>query len=204
MTVESPTIVQPVSAPVVGTGPRSGGAKLRVLDTADRLFSDEGIRVVGVDRLIAESSVTKATFYKHFGAKDTLVLHYLTRRHEADVAEHDEVASSIADGAEALRELVERLAARLQKVGFRGSPYANAAAEFSDPTHPVRGLVAEHREWRTGAYAELFQRAGHAMPGDAADDLQLAVNGAQLGAYAGDAIAAVASLRRTVDRLLAA
>jgi len=204
MTVESPTIVPPAPAPAVGAGPRSGGAKQRVLDTADRLFSDEGIRVVGVDRLIAESSVTKATFYKHFGAKDTLVLHYLTRRHEADVAEHDEVAASTDDGAAALRELVERLATRLQRAGFRGSPYANAAAEFSDPTHAVRTLVAEHREWLTGAYAELFQRAGHPMPGDAADDLQLAVDGAQLGAYSGDAIAAVASLRRCLEHLLAA
>lgn len=204
MTVESPTIVPPAPTPAVGAGPRSGGAKQRVLDTADRLFSDEGIRVVGVDRLIAESSVTKATFYKHFGAKDTLVLHYLTRRHEADVAEHDEVAASTDDGAAALRELVERLATRLQRAGFRGSPYANAAAEFSDPTHAVRTLVAEHREWLTGAYAELFQRAGHPMPGDAADDLQLAVDGAQLGAYSGDAIAAVASLRRCLEHLLAA
>ena len=204
MTVESPTIVPPAPTPAVGAGPRSGGAKQRVLDTADRLFSDEGIRVVGVDRLIAESSVTKATFYKHFGAKDTLVLHYLTRRHEADVAEHDEVAASTDDGAAALRELVERLATRLQRAGFRGSPYANAAAEFSDPTHAVRTLVAEPRECLTGAYAELFQRAGHPMPGDAADDLQLAVDGAQLGAYSGDAIAAVASLRRCLEHLLAA
>ena len=32
---------------------------------------------VGVDLLIAESGVAKATFYKHFPAKDELVLAYL-------------------------------------------------------------------------------------------------------------------------------
>jgi len=204
VTVDTPLPVRQASAPGTGAGPRSGGAKARVLETADRLFSDEGIRVVGVDRLIAESSVTKATFYKHFGAKDTLVLHYLGRRHDREVAELDEITGEAADAAGALRDLVDGLAARLQKPGFRGSPFANAAAEFSDPTHAVRTLISEHREWQAGAWADLFQRAGHPMAGDAADDLQLAVDGAELGAYAGDAIASVASLRRTLERLLAA
>lgn len=203
MTVESPLPVRQDSPSGTGTGPRSGGAKARVLETADRLFSDEGIRVVGVDRLIAESSVTKATFYKHFGAKDTLVLHYLGRRHDREVADLEEITAEAADAAGALRDLVDGLATRLQRPGFRGSPFANAAAEFSDPTHAVRTLISEHREWQAGAWADLFQRAGHPMAGDAADDLQLAVDGAELGAYSGDAIASVASLRRTLERLLA-
>ena len=54
-------------------------ARERILDTAFRLFYARGIRAVGVDLLIAESGVAKATFYKHFGAKDDLVLAYLDR-----------------------------------------------------------------------------------------------------------------------------
>ena len=42
---------------------RAPWAKQRILDTADELFYNDGIRVVGVDRLINVSSVTKATFY---------------------------------------------------------------------------------------------------------------------------------------------
>ena len=57
-------------------------AKQRILETANRLFYNDGIRPVGIDRLISESAVTKATFYKHFGSKDGLVLAYLKYRHE--------------------------------------------------------------------------------------------------------------------------
>jgi len=180
------------------------GARARVLTTADRLFYDEGIRVVGVDRLIAESSVTKATFYKHFGAKDTLVLQFLAVRHERDVETLAAIVASAGDGVDAVRRLVDASATRLQDPRFRGSAYANAAAEFSDPTHPVRIAINEHREWLTDALVELFKSAGHPMPGDAADDFQLALDGAEVGAYAGDAIAASAALRRTAERLLSA
>jgi AcrR family transcriptional regulator len=178
------------------------GARARVLTTADRLFYDEGIRVVGVDRLIAEASVTKATFYKHFGAKDTLVLEYLRVRHERAVAELEALVAEAAGGAATVTALVDALVAQLQSPRFRGSAFANAAAEFSDPTHPVRSAVAEHQEWLTDALVDLFKEAGHAMPGDAADDFLLALDGALVGAYCGDAIAASTALRRTAERLL--
>ena len=61
-------------------------AKKRILDTADLLFYDEGIRAVGVDRLISASSVTKATFYKHYRSKDRLIAEYVDHRHRQAVA----------------------------------------------------------------------------------------------------------------------
>jgi AcrR family transcriptional regulator len=159
---------------------------------------------VGVDRLIAESSVTKATFYKHFGAKDTLVLEYLAGRHALEAAELASLVDAHDGGRDTLRAYLEAVVARLQAVSFRGSAFANAASEFSDPTHPVRLAIADHREWLTSEMVSLFKTAGHPMPGDAADDFVLALDGAQVGAYSGDAIAAAASLRRAAERLLAA
>ena len=49
-------------------------ARQRVLTTADRLFYEEGFRAVGIDRIIAEAEVAKATLYVHFPSKDDLIL----------------------------------------------------------------------------------------------------------------------------------
>jgi AcrR family transcriptional regulator len=54
----------------------------RILVTAYDLFSHRGIRDVGVDELIRESGVAKATFYRHFASKEDLALAFLQRRDE--------------------------------------------------------------------------------------------------------------------------
>ncbi|EPK8420329.1 TetR/AcrR family transcriptional regulator [Acinetobacter baumannii] len=51
---------------------------LRVLHTAKDLFNQYGFHKVGIDRIIAESKVTKATFYNHFHSKERLIEMYLT------------------------------------------------------------------------------------------------------------------------------
>ena len=61
------------------TQTRPSAARERILATAFSLFYAKGIRAVGIDLIIAESGVAKATFYKHFPAKDDLVVAYLDK-----------------------------------------------------------------------------------------------------------------------------
>ena len=46
---------------------------LRVLDTARHLFNLYGFQNVGVDRLIEEAKIPKATFYNYFHSKERLI-----------------------------------------------------------------------------------------------------------------------------------
>jgi len=177
-------------------------AKQRILDTADNLFYDEGIRAVGIDRLIASSSVTKATFYKHYGSKDRLIVEYVAYRHLQIAELVEEVAQSTDDPLEMLRGIAAVQARFVVSPGFRGCPFLNAAAEFTDPAHPVRRAVESHREWFHEILETLLRQVGHPLPGDAADDLMLARDGAMSGGYAGDAIASSAALTRMYTRVI--
>lgn len=178
-------------------------AKGRILDTANVLFYEDGIRNVGVDRIISASSVTKATFYKHYRAKDNLIVEYITARHESVRANVRRMIEAGPNAEAVLRAFVAETIAEIDSPGFRGCPFINAAAEFPDSEHPVRRVVTAHREWYVDTLAELLREMGHPVPGDAADELLLARDGAMSGGYAGDSIAASAALSRIADRVLA-
>ncbi|HEU4808399.1 MAG TPA: TetR/AcrR family transcriptional regulator [Homoserinimonas sp.] len=197
-----PNHAQPreASPGVVSQG--GAGAKDRIMATANELFYHEGIRAVGVDRLISESRVTKATFYKHFGAKETLVVSYVNARHDSEREVLSRLVASSATTEAALHAIVDNIVAQVRSRQFRGCAFINAATEFPDGHHVVREVVSAHRDWYTAFMADLFRRLGHPMPGDAADEFVLLRDGTMSGGYASDPIAASAAMQRCVSRLL--
>ncbi|KAB1913776.1 TetR/AcrR family transcriptional regulator [Micromonospora sp. AMSO31t] len=129
------------------SGVRPSEARQRLLTTATRIFYGEGIHSVGVDRIIAEAKVTRATFYRHFPGKEDLVLAYLRA---ADHAIRDQVDAAITAGlpaSDTLRAAAESIARDIQSAGFRGCAFLNAVAEYPDPDHPVHQAVLAHRQW---------------------------------------------------------
>ncbi|MEW1889489.1 MULTISPECIES: TetR/AcrR family transcriptional regulator [unclassified Streptomyces] len=126
---------------------RPSEARDRLLSTATRIFYSEGIHSVGVDRIVKEAQVTRATFYRHFPSKENLVVAYLT---EADRALRGQAEAAIAAGLPApdtLRAIGASIAQAIESPGFRGCAFLNAVAEYPDPADPVHQVVLAHRQW---------------------------------------------------------
>jgi AcrR family transcriptional regulator len=181
-----------------GRMPGRSEARERLLRTAAALFYGEGIRAVGVDRVIGEAAVTRATFYRHFPSKDDLVVAYL-RALDQEVRA---VAGAAPEGAPRLRAVVGSIGELLCSPGFRGCAFINAAVEYPDPDSSVHRAVADHRAW----LAELFVRelglAGHPDPDGAAAHLMMLRDGAMVAGYLGDAVRARETLARELEELL--
>src|SRR4051812_27002172 len=94
---------------------RPSAARERILATADRLFYNEGIHAVGIQRVIAESAVTRVTLYRHFPSKDDLISAYLERRAEHDRAQ---VGGIIAAHPDDPRQALTELATALTRDDF--------------------------------------------------------------------------------------
>ncbi|MEU5872193.1 TetR/AcrR family transcriptional regulator [Glycomyces sp. NPDC047369] len=174
--------------------------KDRLLRTASRLFYAEGIHAVGVDRLVKEAHVTRATFYRHYPGKDDLVSAYLT-----DTAEGIRAAVADAragkDPLEALHAVMAVLGDSTLEDGFRGCQFLNAAAEYPDRTSPVRGVIDDQRTWLTGVLRDLAADLGHPDPDHAARLLVLLHDGAFQSAELDDPAVVRETLRRAVDQL---
>src|ERR671922_104190 len=65
-----------------GDGSHEPEARERILDSSYELFSQRGVQAVGVDEVIENAGVAKATLYRHFPSKTDLVIAFLERREE--------------------------------------------------------------------------------------------------------------------------
>ncbi|MEV0403340.1 TetR/AcrR family transcriptional regulator [Actinoallomurus sp. NPDC050550] len=145
-------------APTTIASRRESPARRRVLDTALALFYAEGIHAVGIDRIIAEAGVAKATFYHHFPSKDDLVCAYLEE--QVDLVRRRVVPQGITPD-ERIVSVFEAIGEITCKPGFRGCAFINAAAEYPDPEHPVRRVVDDFRRWFRDTLKDLLVDAGH-------------------------------------------
>jgi AcrR family transcriptional regulator len=135
-------------------------ARDRLLATADRLFYADGIRAVGIDRVIAEAGVAKATLYAHFPSKDDLILAVLQHREAVVVAFFAEATARHRRRVkDPLRAFFAALKEWFASPGFRGCAFQNAAVELADPTHPGTAFVRGHKERFHGTLAGLVREA---------------------------------------------
>lgn len=135
-------------------------ARARLLDTATQLFYAEGLHAVGVDRVIAEAQVTRATLYRHFPSKDHLLVAYLGGADEAIRQRVADLRDQDHDSDRIVRDVARSIADDIARPGFRGCAFLNAAAEYPDPEHAVHQAVLKHRDWFLATMIELFSGIG--------------------------------------------
>jgi AcrR family transcriptional regulator len=172
----------------------TASARDRILDTAFRLFYARGIRAVGVDLIISESGVAKATFYKHFPAKDELVLAYLDQVDGIWTGQLHAAAEAAGPApADQLVGLFDALGTACRREGYRGCAFINAAAE-APPGTPVHARTVAHKQSVLAWLRDLAAQAGADDPDALARTLALLLDGGLSdGALAADPQAASAA-----------
>lgn len=153
----------------------------RIIDAAQALFFDQGIARVTVDAIAALAGSTKMTLYRHFETKDALVLEWVRLLTEQYSAVLDDLANEWSDQPKRqLLGFAEFIAATLATSGYRGCPFTNTLAELADPLHPARQLIEAHKQRQFQRVVTLCQAADLADPLDAARELTLLLEGAQV------------------------
>jgi AcrR family transcriptional regulator len=176
-------------------------ARERLLAAASLLFYAEGIKSVGIGRIIKEGEVTLATFYRHFPRKVHLVVAYLHGAHDHIAAHATEQAETL-QGRDLVRAVGDDVTSRILQAAFRGCAFLNAVSEFEDPQSPVRLVVAEHRQWCYQFLRRAFEGAGHQLRANAARHFVTLRDGAMSAADLDTPTTAIRTFARGVDRLI--
>jgi AcrR family transcriptional regulator len=177
----------------------------RILETASTLFYNEGVRVVGVDLIVARSGVAKTSLYRHFPTKDDLIAAFLQREDEDFWRQWDAVsARHDGDPRAELDAQVASITKRVTRPGYRGCPQINVAAEFPATDHPAHAVAVAHKTELRRRLVSITTALGVPDPQTLADQLALVIDGAFVSGQVLGRSGPAPSLPSTVAALVAA
>ena len=121
-------------------------ARDRIIETALDLFYRQGYLATGINQIIAESKVAKATFYTHFPSKEALCIAYLQARHGIWMGWLEDHVEKSTTPKEKLMAVFSFLKQWMQDSNFRGCAFLNIAAEIPLTESKIRIEVIRHKD----------------------------------------------------------
>ncbi|MBQ1101198.1 TetR/AcrR family transcriptional regulator [Streptomyces sp. b94] len=151
---------------------------MKILQTASRLFYEQGIRAVGVEAIAEEAGVTKKTLYDRFGSKEDLIVAYLRAR---DGLWRSSLVTYVNghDGPPAEKILATFGALRewMRERNLRGCAFINASVELPEG-HPGRDVARDQKAWLLAYLEGLAAEAGVDDPARLAAEVLILHEGA--------------------------
>jgi AcrR family transcriptional regulator len=176
-------------------------ARERLLAAANELFYNEGVHTVGIDRVIEQAGVAKASLYNTFGSKDELVRAYLQTRHASVTQLIMRAVDRYDTPRERLLAVFEGQGELFAQPGYHGCAFARASAE-SHPGDPAEQAAEGYRGWVRALLTELAGQAGAPEPAVLARQLHLLFDGSGQSARMDHDPAAAAVARTAAATLL--
>jgi len=156
----------------------AGSARDRILNTASRLFYQDGLRATGIDRIIAESGVAKMSFYRHFPSKADLIAEYLNSRHDQWMDWFTgEVDKRIGKPGSGLEVIADVLADWFSQPDFRGCAFINTLAESGTETGKERRIAIKHKNELQTYLEKLASKLAFERPGQVAEAAMIIIEG---------------------------
>lgn len=121
------------------------GPKERILETAARLFHSQGYNNTGINQILAEANVAKASLYQHFGSKDELGVIYLKQGREEWFSGIEQWTAAKKAPAQKLSACFDFLEYALQKDDYLGCKFINILSEVGTTSPLMFKQILEHK-----------------------------------------------------------
>jgi AcrR family transcriptional regulator len=179
----------PQAAAVAESGPAQSVD--RILAVAYELFSTRGVRDVGVNELIERSGVAKATFYRHFPSKDSLVFAFLEQRDKQWTVDGilSEARRRGSTPQEQLLAIFDVFGDWFRREDFEACSFVRVMLEMG-PAHRLGRASIDYLAKIRGHVQDVAEEAGLVRPEEFAQSLLILMKGSIIQAVEGDALAA--------------
>lgn len=133
----------------------------KILDTAERLFFKQGYNITGINQVIEEADIAKASLYKHFESKVDLLVAYLQRFHERWFNRLEAEVNQIADPKQKILALFEHHRQRQIQGEYGGCRFVKANDEAGMSDERVLAEIQRAKHHLKAFIAQLVANSGH-------------------------------------------
>jgi len=116
-----------------------------IIATASRLFYQNGYNNTGINEIIREAGIAKATLYSHFRSKDDLCLAYLQDKNEHFLQGLSEYCQNLPVGKAQLEGIFDFLRAFFETEDFSGCWAMKTVSEITTDDERIRQEVQHQK-----------------------------------------------------------
>ena len=117
----------------------------RIIRTASDLFYFNGYNQTGINQIIKDANVAKASMYQHFRSKEEVAVAYLQGRHHMWMGKLFDFVSHKKSNKEKIIASFDYLLDWLNEVNFRGCGFQNIICDIPNDHDKVKAQVVSHK-----------------------------------------------------------
>ncbi|CAN5465063.1 TetR/AcrR family transcriptional regulator [soil metagenome] len=128
-----------------------------ILITATRLFHDQGYNLTGINQIIEEAGVAKASLYYHFPSKEDLCVAYLHRKNSLWFSSLESRLADVEDPQQRIIKTFECRANHLERNHFGGCSSIRIISEMPQRGEKIDHAVIQLKEKQHKFFLELAE-----------------------------------------------
>jgi AcrR family transcriptional regulator len=174
-------------------------ARSRIVETASRLFYEQGYNSTGINQVIKEAEVAKASLYQYFPSKDDLLVEYLKQA----MVKTNQALQSAAEKHKTPREkalaIFDFLLQHIRRTEFNGCNFLNISSELPNGNSTIKALIKKQKNFIRSLFTAILEPVGKE---DLADELYLLFDGALATSKVHGDVWPVKTARKVAEKLL--
>lgn len=128
----------------------------RIVEITFELFAKQGYNSTGINQIISEAEVAKASFYQYFKSKEDLCVEFLKVRHEYWFSELNSFLSKEKDPRSKTIQAFDFLVYMNKKENFRGCSFLNILSEIPMDNVKILSVIQSHKADLRNFFLELL------------------------------------------------
>lgn len=173
-----------------------------IVETAFRLFSENGFYATGIDQIIAESKTSKKTLYAHFESKNNLIVAVLDyyKLSFSEELNKEVLCLDISPHAK-LTKVFEIAYGWYKSKKFNGCLAISAMNEFGNKDQHIADACIRFKETERNVLLEILNDMKAQNPVEITNQLFLVLEGMAATAHVGSIDPTSEDIRSLIDRL---